>query len=206
MAWGVPVRWNPQGTVGGYVFKDRDGNGKFNEGDGGIPDVRVKVGESEAVTDESGWYEMEIKAKQVTVTPLVETIPAGFIFSTPTFSKVQILHGRRQYADFGLTTRSGVYGVAFVDKNGNGTPDRDEQLVSKVKVSLDGRYHQITDSRGTYFFSNITDGRHVITLDVKDLPKGVIPLVKLKNEINVTEGTTYVYHITLRIKEVGPEE
>jgi len=152
------------------------------------------------VTDERGWYRLAIRGKKVIVTPVLESLPTGFVFSTPSFAKLELRQGQTSRVDFGLTSQSGVYGVAFVDRNGNGIPDQGDRFVSRVKVLLDGKGAQVTDGRGAYFFKNIAKGKHTLTIDMKDLPAEFIPLVKLKNSVDVVEGTTYVFHIPLKAK------
>ncbi len=199
-AWGTPVRWDPAGVVEGIVFKDKDGNGRYDRSDEGVPDVKVKVGDNETVTDAHGWYHMDVRAKRVAVTPVMENLPTGFVFSTPALARVDVRQGLRQRADFGLRMESGIFGVVFVDKNGNNTPDAGDELVGRVKVILDGKLSQVSGGQGAYFFKNVPAGAHVITLDMVTMPQDVIPLVKLRNGINITEGTTYTFHIPVKRK------
>lgn len=206
MVWGVGLVLDPLGTVEGYVYKDRDGNKKFETGaaadvcDEGLPGVRVRVGDKEATTDERGWYSLPIRARKVLVTPVMESLPPGFVFSTPASAKVDIVQGAVRRIDFGLTTQSGVYGIAFVDQNGNGIPDQNDRFVGRVKLLLDGAKAQVTDSHGAYFFKNISQGRHAMTIDMASLPVEFIPQVKIRNEVDVTEGTTYIFHIPLKVR------
>ncbi|MFA6378990.1 MAG: hypothetical protein WCX16_04315, partial [Candidatus Omnitrophota bacterium] len=47
MAWELPLHWNPEGYVGGIVFKDMNGNRKQDPGEEGIPDVMLQVGKQQ---------------------------------------------------------------------------------------------------------------------------------------------------------------
>jgi hypothetical protein len=163
--------------------------------------VKIKVGDQEAVTDGHGWYHKTIKAKRVMVAAVAESVPPGFVFTTPTFTKVMVRQALRDRVDFGLTTRSGIYGAVFVDKNGNGIPDEGDVFVHAVKMILDGKTTQISEPQGAYFFTNVSPGKHTLTLDIKTLPVKYIPLIKLNNEVDVTEGTTYILHIPVKLKE-----
>ena len=49
ITFGGATYWDPLGTVSGIVFKDRNGDGKYVSGDEGIPGVKVKVGDKEAI-------------------------------------------------------------------------------------------------------------------------------------------------------------
>ncbi len=199
-AWGTPLRWDPAGVVEGMVFKDKNGNGRYDRVEEGVADVKVKVGDKETVTDAHGWYHMDVRAKKVAVTPVAESLPMGFVFSTPALLKVDVRQGLRQRADFGLTTDSGIFGVVYVDKNGNNLPDAGDEYIPRVRIILDGKATQVSGSQGAYFFRNVSPGAHTITLDMVSMPQGVIPLIKLRNEVSVTEGTTYVFHIPVKRK------
>ncbi|MEI8012203.1 MAG: hypothetical protein WCI27_06955, partial [Candidatus Omnitrophota bacterium] len=203
-SWGTPLVWDPQGAVVGAVYKDINGNGKQDSGEQGIMDVKIKAGLKEALTDKDGCYRIEIRGKQVLVAPAMETLPAGFVFSTPSFLKVDIAQGQSRQADFGLTTQSGIYGIVFVDKNGDDKPDHGDQFIPKVKIILDGKKTITTDNQGTYFFQKVAEGGHTVAIDMKTLPSGLIPLTKLKNDIVVTEGSTYILHIPMRTKDATP--
>lgn len=199
MSWGSPFSWDPVGGITGFVFKDKNGDGKFAPGeDVGLTGVKVKVGNTEVVTDERGWYRTSVNAKKVIVMPDLETVPPGFIFSTAPFFKVDIFQGINRRVDFGMTTQSGIYGIVYLDKNGNGTPDRDDQFVGRVQLVLDGKTRQASDARGAYFFKNVASGKHTVTIDMKFVPMDMIPGVKIKNEISIAEGTTYVLHIPMK--------
>ena len=205
MILGTSLYWNPKGGVSGFVFKDKDGDGRFTvRKDEGIPGVKVKVGDREVLTDEKGWYRAEVRSKKVTVTPVLETLPPGFVFSSPASAEVDIFQGISKRIDFGLTTQSGIYGVVFVDKNGNGVPDQDDQFVGRIMFILDGNTKQLSDSRGAYFFKNVSPGKHTLAVDMRSLPIDFIPLVKLKSEVNVVEGTTYIFHVPLKVKPPAP--
>ncbi len=199
-AWGTPLRWDPAGVVEGVVFKDKDGNGRYDRVEEGVADVKVKVGDNETVTDAHGWYHMHVRARKVAVTPVTESLPMGFVFSTPALQKVDVRQGLRQRADFGITTDAGIFGVVFVDKNGNNTPDASDEYVARVKGILDGKASQFSGGQGAYFFKHVPPGSHTISLDMVAMPQDVIPLIKLRNEVNVTEGTTYTFHIPVKKK------
>jgi hypothetical protein len=199
--WGSSFSWDPQGTIEGMAFKDKNSNARFDKGEEGVARVKVKVGDKEAVTDDKGWYHMTVRAKRVTVAAVADSVPAGFIFSTPTFTKVMVRQGLRDRVDFGLTTRSGIYGVVFVDKNGSGIPDQGDDFIDGVKVMVDGKTAQISDPQGAYFFTNVPPGTHVLTIDIATLPIKFIPLIKMKNEVNIVEGMTCVFHIPMKFKE-----
>jgi hypothetical protein len=206
ITFGGATYWDPLGTVSGIVFKDRNGDGKYIPGDGGIPGIKVKVGDKEAITDKHGRYCIHIRAKGVDVTPVLDTIPGGLIFSTPQSLDVQIVQGRTSKANFGLISQTGIYGIVFVDKNGAGIPTSGDQFVGKVKVILDGKIIQKSDPYGAFYFRKVTPGQHTISIDINSLALNMVPLVKLENKIEVAEGTNYVFNIPIQIKEQAGDQ
>ena len=164
----------------------------------GIKDVKLLIGEKEVITNEEGQYALKVKAKKVQIAVIVDSIPNGFVFSTPMAGAIDIIHHKSQRVDFGLTTTSGIYGIVYFDANQSGKPDTGDEFINKTKIILDGTQEEWTDFEGTYFFKGIGPGEHKITLDVNSMPIEYIPLIKLINTVNVEEGTTYVFHIPLK--------
>ncbi len=199
-AWGSPWSWDPQGTIEGVVFKDKNGNGKQDSDDQGMPDIKVKVGDRQAVTDANGWYNAKVRAKRAVVAPDVNGLPVGYTFSTPSSKRVEVRQGLRDRVDFGLTTQSGIFGVVYVDRNDTGRPDPGDTFITRVKLILDGKTSQFTDARGAYFFKKVDAGKHTISIDMATVPLALIPMIKLKTEIDLAEGVTYVFHIPMQQK------
>jgi len=199
-SWDLPFVWNPQGEIGGIVFKDANGNGEFDKAEEGIPNIIIRVGKKEAVTDQNGRYRIKVRAKRVMVSIGFESIPNGFVVSTPLSKETEIFHLQQRTVNFGLTTQSGVYGVVYFDQNQDGKLDQDDILIPKASILLDGKDSVLSDYEGTYFFKNISAGKHTISLEVNSLPVEYLPTIKLKNEVEIGEGTTYVFHIPLKKK------
>ena len=106
-----------------------------------------------------------------------------------------------RHVDFGLNAQTGIYGIVFVDKNGNGIPAAADQFVKGVKITLDKKYKSITNSQGAYYFRNIADGTHTLLVDINSIPLSMIPLIKLENKIKVAEGSTYIFHVPLKLAD-----
>ena len=198
ITFGTGVYWDPTGTVTGIVFKDANGDGKYVRTDEGIAGIKIKVGNQTALTDKNGRYRIHVKAKGVMVTPQQDTLPGGLIFSTPQVQNVIILQGRTIHADFGLISQTGIYGIIFVDKTGSGTPTDGDRFINKVKIILDGKIIQKSDSHGAFYFRNVAPGKHTIALDINSISLDLLPQIKIQNQINVEEGTNYVFNVPLK--------
>ena len=153
----------------------------------------------------NGHYRKEVRAKQVQVYIDANDVPQGFIFSTESLKEVKIAKDNLSRVDFGLTTQSGIYGAIFYDKNQNGKPDPGDIFIPRVNMVLDGQVTVASDSEGTYSFNNTTPGKHTLTIDVNSIPLEYLPAVKIKNEIDLSEGTTYIFHVLLN-KNSRPQE
>ncbi len=200
-SWNSFFRWNPKGVVQGAVFKDVDGDGIQGTGEAGIADVMVRVGSKKVITNQSGQYEADVTAKKVRVKLDANTIPSGFIASTDILVEYRVKQGKTKTINFGVTMRSGIYGIVYVDSNNNGRLDRNEKLIPNVRLRLDNKKTAISDYSGSYFFENIDPGTYIIYLDVNSLPKQHFPNVKIKEKVTVSEGTTYIYNIPLKIRK-----
>ncbi|MDE2027950.1 MAG: hypothetical protein KGK03_06815 [Candidatus Omnitrophica bacterium] len=206
ITFGGATYWDPLGTVTGIVFKDRLGTGKFSKGDQGVPDIKIRVGDKEVTTDKNGRYRIRIRAKGVHVAPELDTIPGGYIFSSPQALEIDIVQGRTVRADFGLTTQTGIYGIVFVDKTGTGVPNDRDKFIGKVRIVLDGKNVELSDPHGSFYFRNVAPGEHTITIDINSLALDMLPKVKLKSKIDVVEGTNYVFNIPVVIKKAVQQE
>ncbi len=196
--WDLPFRWNPTGEVQGIVYKDYNGNALQDKNEIGIPGIKVIVGKYETVTNENGEYSIKVSAKKATVSLDLQTIPTGFVFSTALTRDVIIEHKKAVRVNFGLSSRSGIYGVAFLDINDSGKPDRGDKFISNVVIRLDSGEITKTDFSGSYFFENVNPGKHTIRIDVNSIPMMYSPLSKITMDVDLKEGTTYVYNIPLK--------
>jgi len=206
LIFGGATYWDPLGTVSGIVYKDRNGNGRFGPGDQGIAGVKIMVGDKQVITDKNGRYQIKIRAKGVTVQPILDSVPGGLIFSTPQSLNVMIVQGHKSQADFGLIVQTGIYGLVYVDKAGNGVPTEGDIFVGKVKVILDGKASQKSDSHGSFYFRDVIPGKHVISIDLNSLDINMVPSIKLQNQIDVAEGSNYQFNIPVQIKQAQADD
>lgn len=197
---------DPSGIVSGFVYKDRNGNNQYDMDEPGIPGITVRVGETETLTNADGKYTMLVKAKSVLVAPSAVALPAGFMFSSTGVTRVVIKHGRTQQVNFAMTSQTGVHGIVYIDKNGNETPDEGDQFLNRVRLILDGKEIEVSDSKGAYAFRNINEGAHTIAIDMSTLPINLIPRIKVKDKVIVAEGTTYIYHVPMALLPNPAEE
>ena len=114
-----------------------------------------------------------------------------------------IEHAHYYQGDFALTIDSGIYGVVFYDENGNGRPDNGDIFINNVRISLSNGQSTLTDLRGTYFFYNTPAGKYDLLIDINSLSIEYLPKVPLENEIDLAEGSTYIFHVPVSKKSLG---
>jgi len=202
MDWDTGFRWNPTAVIEGYVFKDVNKNEHKDDDEPGISGIRVRAGEKTAVTDDTGWYMISIRASRATVALDENTFPEGFVFHGASSRSLTLEQHAHYQADFSLSTDTGIYGVMFFDENGNGLPDNGDIFVPRVKIALDNRQTILTDSKGAYFFYGLTPGRHTVSIDMGTVPEIYLPTIPLQNTLDISEGVTYILHIP--VKRIQP--
>ena len=196
----MPFRWSPKGKVSGIVFKDVNSNGKLDNGEPPLPGIRVIVGKKKLITDKRGRFSTNIRAKRVVVMVDSQSLPPGYVFTTPSLTKVDIHEGENSTVVFGAATNSSIYGVVFYDLNGNGKFDRNEHGVGRVKITV-GKASTFTNSEGRYFFRGLKKGTYIISFDVNTIPLKYLPAVPVKNKIKLAEGINYLFYIPLNKKK-----
>jgi len=199
-SWDLLFRWDPKGYISGVVFKDLDGNGLQNNSEPGMADIVIRVGKKSAKTNKEGQYATSIRAKKIVVAMNTGSIPQGFLLSTDLEKEVEIQHLQSFRINFGLTARTSIYGVVFVDDNKNKALDRRDKRISNMKLTLDGKQTTKSNADGTYYFENVTPGKHTLILDVNSLPLQYLPMIKIKNTFQVKEGSTFTLHVPLKEK------
>ena len=202
--WDTTVRWNIRSHLCGYVFYDLNSNGIKDKDEQGVENVTINVepGNKTATTNKNGYYRIDnIVGKKIAASIDLKTIPQHYLLTTSASKTLDTKHGKLNRLDFGITTRSEIVGVVFVDLNGNGKYDKEESSLSGVKLILDDKESITTDVAGQYLFSNVNVGEHTLKIDLVSIPPQYIPLVPVKQTIQVQEGQTLFYNIGLKVSK-----
>ncbi len=149
----------------GVVFEDRNGNGRQDEGEIGLPGVTVTFDQAQTeVTDRYGVY--TFSTNQVGVHNLVERDPPGYFSTSPNTVTLNVVLQQGHQVDFGdASDDSGfaaIYGSVFNDVDGDGAWDLDETGIIDVPVSLDGITSTLSSLYGAYTLSTTQPGPHVV--------------------------------------------
>ena len=89
--------------VSGRVFLDKNSNGRCDDGEGGIAEMRISDGHGVIRTDGDGRYAFDLEVNEPHYRFIALTRPTGFRPTSPFFLRIPFAEDRTQYeADFGL--------------------------------------------------------------------------------------------------------
>lgn len=178
------VSGNPLGYVDGTVYIDVNRNGKRDQGEKCVADAPVALAGRRTKTDMNGYYCFEFVNAGVYDLGLDPSkLPADYTALTET-KLIKLPENANFTQDLAVALNGTVEGTVFLDFDHNGKPDKGEFRPAWVKLLLDGKVESFTDERGSFTFSNIDLGQHVVTVDPKSLPPGVVAPDPITVEIN----------------------
>ncbi|UCC95470.1 MAG: hypothetical protein JSW40_01650, partial [Candidatus Omnitrophota bacterium] len=200
IAWESFFMWAPHTRIEGAVFRDVNGDGIQDVDEEGIPDVEISIGPRRVHTDGEGEFSVRVRARSVKAKVDVDTVPRGYVFTTPVTAEIDTSEGGIKKIAFGLSSESGIYGVVFYDQDQDGELDREDLPISDVRVTIDDKISLRTNERGVYRFGNLKPGTHIVRIDVNTLPLQYLPTVSITKTVEVYEATTHTHHIPLKEK------
>ena len=198
--WDTRVHWDPIGSIEGYVFKDYNFDGLRQKNEPAIENIKIGLGKKKfEVTDASGHYKFKkVKARKAFVNIDTSTIPAGFVLTTPMSQEVSISQGKSLQINFGMASRTEIIGMVFEDIDGNKELNPNDKGIKGVVLKLEDGTSVTTDESGKYFFRKASVGKHTIQLDLNSLPSTYMPSISIFKEIDLYEGSSYVFNIPLK--------
>ena len=186
-------------TLQGTVFSDLNNNGIQDPGEEGLGSISVLITGDvygngietiEVVTDENGFYSLEVEAGMFTVAVDNEyaDLPTGTFLSTVISQTVIVEGGDTADINFGFAPSSTLGDTVFEDLNANGIQDPGETGILGVEVTVTGDLdndgdtdiaHTTTDVNGNYTFL-VAPGAYTVSVNEGTLPSA--------SYINTTPG------------------
>ena len=161
------------GALYGKVYQDVNLNGRLDPGvDRAISGVQVRVdGSHFAETDSSGDFRIENIASGEHKVYLDLTTVRADLTLIDNAQQVAIMRaGRDSIVDFRLVRTGRMRGIVWLDENGNGVKDDEEQPLSDVRVVTSSGRDTLTDEKGEFVIGDLPPGEHVVLIDERTLP------------------------------------
>ena len=172
------------GAVKGVIYEDTNGNGVQDEGEPGIPGVKVVITDSTGgthtvITDETGSYKETVPAGETIIAIDETTLPGGSIQTGGSnTSTVNVPEGGTATDEDGYqppANAAKVKGIIFEDLDGNGIQDEGESGIPGVQVkitdSMGNTQTVTTDANGSYI-ATVPAGETTLDVDETTLPGG----------------------------------
>lgn len=184
--------WKPKVDIGVQVFKDIDGDGKYD------PDIDrifasmpiVVNGEQIGFTNDLGYLSKEgIKAFHMNVELPYAVVPEGYIFSTPQKIEWKVEDKERKELLFGIALHTEVSGVIFNDVNENGEFDEEDVPIKGIEVQLSNGKMVQTNLHGWFSFTLMPEGDYTVKLNPFSIPEFYRSTGSIKREAKVEAGT-----------------
>ena len=160
-------------VIYGTVFNDANGSGVRDLGELGISGVNMSLWNGSGLivsetTNTCGAFSFPVF--QPGVYSVVEADLFGWRSTTPNEVHVPVELGNAYRVDFGDTqnaSTASIFGIAFLDDNGNGIMDAEEIGIPGVNVTLgQGLANVITNPYGAYNFATFQSGPQNVTADL----------------------------------------
>ncbi len=167
-----------RGVLNGRVFLDRNRDGIRQEGEPGVPGVRVMlVGTRLGLnTGANGFFTVQnIRQGLYSVTVSRQSLPLGYLVPESGQPRVTIGSGRRSDVEIPLILSGQVRGAIFIDDNANGEVDRGEKRLEGQWVSLIPKEGGETltihsASFGQYGFESVDPGTYTLKTTISGQP------------------------------------
>jgi hypothetical protein len=178
------------GKIKGRVFVDINQNDQQDTGEDGLQDIFILVdNHPEAKTDKHGRFILTSLTTGVHQISLdLRNIPA---FYEAAREKTEIILKKGQSGEIYLTVIPVglLSGKIILDLNENGAPDKNEPLLSDIRVNLlkDNKLlrWEFTNSKGVFTFDNLRPGTYTVKVDEEGVYEKYNGLDKAAIEITV---------------------
>jgi len=187
----------------GRVFRDSNFNGVFNEGESGLPGIRVELDNGEvAVTDELGRYRFTgVGGGEHRVSLGLGQFPGPVRMTTHNDVELDMIREKTAIVDFGVVDFARLMGNIFNDLRFEGKRQLDSSGLGNVHLTLDdGRHIQrtiIAGPNGAYETHDIPPGDYKLGVDAATLPANYV-LPKDSFVVRVPPVSTVVQDIPAR--------
>lgn len=164
----TPEKW---ASVNVLVYRDLNSNGKFDEGEPGIPNIRVYIVNGRAGrTNEKGLATIKkvVGGNRQAKVDLSQLPLDMAVRGAPPVQAVTVEPLKKSYVEFPIVATGKIRGRVYVDVNKNGMYDkREDDVLANVRIYLipSGK-DTLTFSDGSYYFDYVYPGEHEVAVDL----------------------------------------
>ncbi|MFB6291412.1 MAG: PKD domain-containing protein [Candidatus Bipolaricaulia bacterium] len=182
-----------KGRIVGHVFVDKNGNGKKDDGEKGVPDLILMVEDTEVASGKDGYF------KFPPFTPgnyelSIKDLPPKYSSNIEMPKKIELKKGGKNRVSIPLTELADVKVEIFSDSNQNGSREVDEGGIGGVRVRLAGveiDEKRFTNDEGVVNFRGLVPGKYTLNMDKGTLPpRSVITTDNAKLTFELAGGET----------------
>jgi len=184
--WGKPVAKRPvapglpppgYGSIFGYAFDDRNGNGTREKEEAALAGIRVQLEDGTVATsDASGKLSFtNVEMGEHMVALDTKKVPIEYDFLGEPRKKLEVKRRGVSEVDFAFQLLGKVSGKVIEDANGNGRIDEGEKGIANALILLtrEGKeFFTYSDDEGNFLLENQRGGTYRITLDLASVAEG----------------------------------
>jgi hypothetical protein len=165
------------GAIHGRVYHDVNFNGRYDTGtDQPLAGVRLRLDSGLLVeTDDSGNFKLvDVQAGDHLLAMDLLSVRADLTILDNSERAIMLRRGRDAVVDFRLIRSGRITGVVWHDLNENGKQDGDEPGLADVRVLTGSGRDTLTNQEGTFLLGDLPPGNHVLIVDQRSLPEGLL--------------------------------
>jgi len=184
--WGKPVAKRPvapglpppgYGSIFGYAFDDRNGNGTREKEEAALAGIRVQLEDGTVATsDASGKFSFtNVEMGEHTVALDIKKVPIEYDFPGDPKTKLEVKRRGVSEVDFAFQLLGKMSGKVVEDANGNGRIDEGEKGIANALILLtrEGKeFFTYSDDEGNFSLENLRGGTYRIRLDLASVAEG----------------------------------
>jgi hypothetical protein len=178
-------------TIQGRVYQDVNLNGRFETGvDQPLAGVRLRLDSGLLVeSDPQGEFRLtDVQAGQHLLSLDLLSVRADLTLLDSAERNLVLRRGRNSIVDFRLIRSGRITGMVWHDLNGNGKPDESEPGLADVRILTGSGRDTLTTAMGVFVLGDLPPGEHVIIVDQRSLPEGLISPDRPRS-VTVTAGS-----------------
>lgn len=172
------------GRCYGLIYMDENGNMRYDPGEKGVKGMRIILdGEKEVITDERGRFNITfLEPGKHFIEIRYGALPAEYGSGVGEKFGFDVgIFGIKNFS-IPIVPLGEVEGYVFIDKNGNGKKDKEEEGVKNAVVIINGS-STITDEEGRFYITALPPG--IYNVEIGSLP---IKNVSLPSPLSLVVG------------------